>query len=89
MSAPLREWAELLSHLGHLGTTGRRPRILAGTITGGPAADGTVSASIMGGTPVDGLEVADGYGGGRPPVEGEQVRIEAIQYHLTVLDTSQ
>lgn len=80
-----RDVAEMLDHLGHLGTRGRRPRILNGTIT---AVDGdTVSASIMGGEPVDGLDVAAEYGGGRMPVPNEEVRIEAVQFQHTVIGT--
>lgn len=82
---PLREWGATLSALGHLGTEGRRPRLLEGVITD-VAGDGTVSVSIMGGTPVDGVEVAAGYAGGRAPKRNEDVQISAVQYHHVVVD---
>lgn len=84
MTGP-RDLAAMLSHLGHLGTEGRRPRVLPGVVTAVGAT--RVSVSIMGATPVPDLEVAAGFGGGRMPRFDERVWVEAVQYSHVVVDT--
>lgn len=87
MAGTIRDYGELLAYLGHIGETGRRPRMLVGSIvgvgpadpvTGGPT---TAHASLGPGTePMKNLKVDGGYGGGRLPELGERVKIEAVQY---------